>query len=274
MIRILLTCALIATSLCAARFTTPPSVKPNPNPTVPVAAIVQFTASARVETTVTVSDGERNWDVKFDAKQDPSAGLPIVGLYPGKKHELRVQIRERGKKPVSATRTLEFTPPALPTDIAEFPPIQVKTAAPEAMEPGWTLLSVRRNRRGGGGGGGGAAAGPRGGGAPRTEPVFATGYGLVLALDEKGKVVWYYRGPNRVADVHRLRNGNVAFITNDNRLVEVDLLGNQKGCVVRRAASPRPLHRHSHRCAHDASLLRRDAQRPFPHQQRRTARNR
>jgi len=231
MCRILRLIPLFATGLTAAQFTTAPTVKPNPNPAVPLAALVQFTASAPVETTITIFDAERKWEVKFDEKHNPASGLPVVGFYPAKRHGLQVRIRDRGGKTVRATQTLEFTPPAVPADITEFPPIQVRTLKPKLMEPGWTLLSMRR----GGGGGAGGAAG-RAAGAPRVEPVFATGYGLVIALDETGKVVWYYRGNNRVADVHRLRNGNIAFITNDNRLVEVDLLGNQKGewCAAHR----------------------------------------
>src|SRR5215510_10807886 len=104
MFRIVGTHALVATSLFAAQFTTQPTVKPNPNPAVPLAAVVNFTATAPVDTSVTVSDGERKWVVKFDDKHDPAAGLPIVGLYPGRKHELRIQIQDRGGKATSAER--------------------------------------------------------------------------------------------------------------------------------------------------------------------------
>ena len=212
---LLLVCA---GALGAADFTTQPTVVPNPNPAVPLAAVLRFTASAPVSTAVTISDGGRSWEVKFPATAGPAAGLPLVGFYPGKRHEIRVEIRDRAGKTAHAARPLEFNAPPLPADEAEFPPIQVLAAAPERMEPGWTLLSVRRQGREGGRGG--AAAG---------EPVFTTGYGLILALDERGRVVWYYRGANRTADVHRLRNGNIAFVTNDHRLVEIDLLGNVKG---------------------------------------------
>ncbi len=210
-----------AGALAAADFTTPPAVVPNPNPAVPLAALLRFTASAPVSTTVTVSDGERRWEVKFPESAKPSAGLPLVGFYPGTRHEIAVEIRDRAGKTTAAPRTLEFTAPALPAGPGEFPPIQVLTARPERMEPGWTLLSVRRQVRGGGRG---------------AEPEFNTGYGLILALDERGRVVWYYRGANRTADVHRLRNGNIAFLANDHRLVESDLLGNVKGewCASRR----------------------------------------
>lgn len=218
-------------SLFAAEFRSTPVVEQNPNPAAPLTAIVRFTSATPVDTTVAISEGDRKWDVRFDSSHNPADGLPIVGLHPGKKHEIRIQIRDRAGKVARTPHTLDFTAPALPADGVEFPPIQVKASDPKQMEPGWTLLSVRRQGRGGGG-----AGGARRGGGPPGEPVFTTGYGVIMALDEQGQVVWYYRSPNRTADVHRLRNGNIAFITNDNRLVEVDLLGNIKAewCAARR----------------------------------------
>ena len=209
--------------LTAADFTVAPSLVPNPNPEVPLAALVRFTASAPVSTRLTISEGSRSWKVDFSPEKDPTNGLPLIGFYPGKRHEILVTIRDAAGKESIAPIPLEFNAPPLPADAAEFPPIEVKTAEPKQMEPGWTLLSIRRQRRGGGGGARG------GGGAPAGEPVFATGYGLILALDEQGEVRWYYRSANRTADVHRLRNGNIAYVTADHRLVEIDLLGNVKG---------------------------------------------
>ncbi|MFB3826501.1 MAG: aryl-sulfate sulfotransferase [Bryobacteraceae bacterium] len=237
----------LALLLAAAGFKSAPVIEPNPNPAAPLAAILRFTPAAPVETIVTVSDGRRKWEVRFDRSRNPADGLPIAGFRAGRKHELRVQIRDAAGRVTRAPQALEFTAPALPAAGEEFPPIQVKASLPQEMEPGWTLLSVRRQRRGGmaaGAGGAGRTAVRKGAGkaaakapaSPPGEAPFATGYGLILALDEQGEVVWYYRGPNRTADVHRLRNGNIAFITNDNRLVEADLLGNIKGewCAARR----------------------------------------
>src|ERR1044071_1875869 len=70
--------ALPATLAGAVKFETQPSLKPNPNPAVPLAAIVQFIVATPVVTTITIYDGKRKWDVVFDEKQDPAAGLPVV----------------------------------------------------------------------------------------------------------------------------------------------------------------------------------------------------
>jgi hypothetical protein len=223
-------CAAVAlgSALTAAEFTAPPTLVPNPNASVPLAALVRFTASEPVSTQVAIIAGARRWQLDFGPASRPADGLPLVGFYPGKTHEIRVTIRDTAGRMTTAPQALIFEAPSLPTDPTEFPPIQVRQAEPSKMEPGWTLLSIRR-QRGAGGGGGRSGGGGGGGGGPAGEPVFATGYGLILALDEQGDVRWYYRSPNRTADVHRLHNGNIAFVTNDHRLVEIDLLGNVKG---------------------------------------------
>jgi hypothetical protein len=67
-----------------------------------------------------------------------------------------------------------------------------------------------------------ATAAPRGGagGDPPGEPVFATGYGLILALDANGEVRWLYRSANGTADVHRLRNGNFLIVSGELREID------------------------------------------------------
>jgi hypothetical protein len=218
-----------AATVVAADFTVAPTLVPNPNAEVPLAALVRFSADGPVRTRLTVSQGSRTWHVDFGPEADAVKGLPLIGFFPGKRHEIHVAIRDAAGHESVAPDMLSFAAPPLPAEATEFPPIQVKSATPTQMEPGWTLLSLRRQRRGGGAGGRGVAgAGTRGSGPPG-EPIFATGYGLILALDEHGEVRWYYRSTNRTADVHRLRNGNIAFVTNDSRLVEIDLLGNVQG---------------------------------------------
>jgi hypothetical protein len=192
-------------------------------------ALVRFTATSPVSTRLTVTQDGRTWHADFGPQSDPSQGLPVIGCYPGKRHEIRVTLRDASGRESTAPAPLIFDAPPLPADAVEFPPIQVKTSSPAEMEPGWTLLSVRRQKRGAGGAGGGRGGGGARGGAAAGESEFTTGYGLILALDERGDVRWYYRGAHRTADVHRLRNGNIAFVTTDHRLVEVDLLGNIRG---------------------------------------------
>ncbi len=85
---------LLTFAVCAARadpavFLQGPSVVQNPNPAVPLAAVLSFETDQRVATTVSVSDGEREWDIAFDRQQDPQQGLALLGLRAGRTHTLR-----------------------------------------------------------------------------------------------------------------------------------------------------------------------------------------
>ncbi len=45
---------------------------------------------------------------------------------------------------------------------------------------------------------------------------------MLMALDAVGDVVWHYRTDSRISDFEKLDNGNLAFLTVDNRLLEID----------------------------------------------------
>jgi len=222
-------------------FREPPRITANPNPAVPLAAVLKFAASQPVRTTISISDGGNSWQLKYGEDCDPTAGLPVIGMRPDREHEIRVYITARDGEVAEAPKVLQFKSPPLPSDPTEFPPIKVNVSRSEQMEPGITLMSVRRRALGQRGGkgvppagkGGGARGGKRvpsarkgGGTLPATGSNFATGYGLLLALDPNGDVVWYYRSDSRISDIAPLRNGNIAYLTADHRALEIDWLGN------------------------------------------------
>ena len=78
-------------------------------------------------------------------------------------------------------------------------------SAADKMEPGVTLFALMKWRNGA---------------APDD------GYGLALAVDAGGEVVWYYRGDEMVEDPHPLPNGNLLCIIGHSRAFEMDMLGN------------------------------------------------
>ena len=77
-----------AVTVVAAEFTVAPSLVPNPNPAVPLAALVRFSTTAPVSTRVTITEGSRTWNVDFGPQADPAWELPLIGFYPGKRHSL------------------------------------------------------------------------------------------------------------------------------------------------------------------------------------------
>lgn len=206
-------------------FTQAPTVFQNPNPSVPLAAVVQFSASRNVQTTVELSDGARTWAIKFD--QNPIAGLPIVGMRANRRHELTISITDAEGNVVQAPQTLIYTTPPLPTDPLEFPPIHCTVSQPARMEPGITLTSVRRRRFG------------QLTKLTQEERNFLLFFGLLVALDDAGEVVWYHKMDICFSDFAQLRNGNIMYLTLDHHIIEIDLLGNEVA-AWRSAGSPFP----------------------------------
>ncbi len=66
--------------------------------------------------------------------------------------------------------------------------------------------------------------------------IFSAGYGAMnqlpekpgylVAMDRHGVIVWVHREMDPIFDVRRLPNGNLAYATNDARLIEIDMVGN------------------------------------------------
>ena len=195
-------------------FQTQPTIRPNPNPAVPLAAIVSFETAQPVQTTLTVSDGERQWTLEYASDRNPAEGLPVVGMKYGKSHQISVRVASSQGETAESPAQLEFTTPEMPDDKTRIPPIRVMVSKPEKMEPGYTLLSLRRVL-------------PRLQGERRRR--MGATFGLLAAIDPNGEIVWSYQSDARISDVEPLRNGNFAFVTTDNRATEIDVLGNRVG---------------------------------------------
>ena len=199
-------------------FTEAVTIAPNPNPAVPLAAVLRFAANRPVQTTIRVSDGTHDWELEYEESRKPEEGFPVVGMRPDRRHQIGVAIRDADGNEATAADGLEYTTPPLPTEPTEFPPIQVTVKKAGRMEPGITVFSPRR-----------AVVG---------DLKASASFGMLAAIDADGEVVWYYRTDSRITDLQRLSNGNFMYITQDYRLVEIDLLGN---VVSQWYATGRPL---------------------------------
>ncbi len=201
---LLLICAV--TLAAAPKFVEPPILVANPNAAVPLAAVLKFSAGRTVRTTISITDGKHSWELHYGLDRNPALGLPVIGMRPGRRHQIRVTIQDATRK-LAWPKTLAFTTPALPTGELDFPPLHVKGDA-KRMEPGITMMTARREESG-------ANSNKRN-----------QAFGMLLAIDEKGEVVWYYKAESRVSGFHRRANGNLLFFTQDFRLFEIDMLGN------------------------------------------------
>ena len=185
----------------APGFTSTPSLASNPNPAVPLAAIVSAATDEPAELMIEVSDGERGWSVPESGDLMTQHKRVVLGFKAGRKHQLRVKARDQAGN-MSDVHELEFETSPLPTD---FPPTKTVLSVPEKMEPGVTLFAPMRWPTGG---------------------EMDEQYGLALAVDAAGEVIWYYRGDEAIGDPRPLPNGNLLCVIGHNRAFEMDMLGN------------------------------------------------
>ena len=208
---------------CDAVDTTPPEftsqvkIEQNPNPSAPLAGVLSFTTNEPVTTTIEVSDGKNEWTLEYDQTKDPQQGLPVIGMRSDREHAISVVVRDTAGNETSIEKPLSFTTLPLPEDTDKFPPIiDVTVQNTEEMEPGVTLLSVRRNK------------------AYREDLIlgdpeiraFNQQFGMLLAIDNQGEPLWYYKQDSRISDFEILDNGNIVYLTQDFRAIEIDWLGN------------------------------------------------
>ena len=188
-------------------FLSPPTVEKNPNERAPLVALVRFKADEPVRTRITVDDGKRTRSVVYGPSRDPEAGLPIAGMRADTDH--RITVAAGDIPPV----TLTYRTPPLPADSAEWPTIATRIAKTSDMQPGFTLLSVRRT------------ANVRQTFMTPAQVRFTTRWGMLMAVDGEGEVVWYYVSDARIAGVTQMANGNLFFHHVDFRSVEMDMTG-------------------------------------------------
>ena len=84
-------------------FTSAPLIEQNPNPAVPLAAVLAFDSRGAVATRVDFADGERTWSVDFGRVPGEGEILPILGMRSDRRHEIRVTIFDSAATPCSGT---------------------------------------------------------------------------------------------------------------------------------------------------------------------------
>jgi arylsulfate sulfotransferase len=171
-----------------------------PSEAVPLAARVTFRSDRPTSVMLEISDGERTRRVDTRAPVSTDHVVPILGLRAGTAHTVTVVVTDEAGR-TARSEPLQITTDPLPED---FPPLDVRMSVSERMEPGFTLL----------------------------EPSFISqdpsleGNSWLVALDERGEVVWYYKASNAASDAQRISTGNLLFRSGNTDLYEIDMLGN------------------------------------------------
>jgi len=212
-----LLCMLSACSGEKTSFLSDPEIIKNPNPRVPLAAVLNFDAPGAVKTKVTLFDGDREWDIEFDKAATSGAGLPIVGMKADRTHQITVSVFDDQGNQLEYEKSLTYKTPPLPVDRYSWPPMNIRKVVPEKREKGFTILSVRRT----------VLERPQ----LRTkgQNQLMKEWGLLLGLDEAGEVVWYYESDVRISGIDKLANGNIICQLSDAQAIEIDMLGNVVG---------------------------------------------
>ena len=192
-------------------FTEPPEFIVNPSGRVPLAAVIEFTPAEQVAAHIEITDGEKTWDASFDAHSatDGEYSIPVLGMRAQREHEITLTLDSVDGK--THRQTFSHTTPGYP-DKLSFPNIVVSVSEPDRMEPGVTFLSARRRALG------------RGHWLTKKQYEWSVNYGLLVALDNRGEVVWWYESSSRVAGIERLKNGNILMHRFGSSLI-IDMLG-------------------------------------------------
>ncbi|MEK7991628.1 MAG: aryl-sulfate sulfotransferase, partial [Thiotrichaceae bacterium] len=204
--------SIAATNDSELIFTSAPQIVPNPNPAVPLAALLRFQTNKPVQTRIQITLGDNHRTIEYPATVLPQQDLTLIGFSAGQKHQVNITVSDPETE-ASITKQLTFTAPKLPTAIEAFPIIETKRLSNVAMEAGITLFNPRRRM-------------PVNTLNPEQLKKFKQGFGLLVAIDGMGNVIWYYQADSRISDFEVLDNGHIIFLTQDFRAVEIDLLGN------------------------------------------------
>ena len=176
-------------------------VNPKPSDSVPLAAQVTFTTRRPTTVALEFDDGERRWAVDTGQSATTSHVVPILGMRPDRTHLIRVVVTDEDGG-TNTSEAFEVTTGPLPDD---FPPIDVRVSEPDRMEPGVTMFEP----------------------IYRSEDDSERDHHLLVAVDDTGEVVWYYKAGQPASDARRLQNGNLLYRTGRaGPLFEIDMLGN------------------------------------------------
>ncbi len=203
-----------ASSLWSApRFVRSPTLVPNPNPAAPLAGVLSFETSAPVSTKIIGVSENHRFELEYGPEKDPSKGLPVVGMRANQSYTIAVSVSDTSGE-TTCDVPLTLNSPPLPARPDLMPRIESKTHDSTLLTDGFTLFNPRRR-------------------IPlavedkiSVESEFNSNLGMLIVVDSEGEVIWYYHGDSRITDYRPISNGNVVFITSDNRLIEIDALGN------------------------------------------------
>jgi arylsulfate sulfotransferase len=178
------------------------SLVQNPNPTVPLAAVLSFTTDEPVSVVLGFDDGSKAWSHSMGSDMSTSHELPVVGMRPSLAHTITATLTDAAGN-ATVTEAQVFETPALPEF---YPRPHVVVSQPDRMEPGVNLFNVNG----------------------RWPEKWVDSLPAVI-VDNEGETIWYYQPEGHLLhDIKRISNGNFLYEIwpGTGGMVEIDLLGN------------------------------------------------
>jgi arylsulfate sulfotransferase len=191
-------------------FKTQPVLKNNQNKSVPLSSFLDFETTKDYDSVfISLNDGERLTELKYAKNEKSPNGYLLMLMRADKEHSISFKLKDKKGKVYDYDNMLSFTTLKLPNNDTEFPKIEItKNLTGEKEE--LTLINPRRRM-----------------------PINMAGsnkfnqlFGMLLIINQKGEVLWYYQTDSRISDFDCLPNGNISYLTQDNCLVEIDFSGN------------------------------------------------
>lgn len=187
----------------------PPTITENSNKEVPLSAYLNFeTAQDYERVIIMLDDGERESKLEYRNNEKSEHGYLLMLMRPDKKHEISIKLENKNGVSYFSKEKLFHRTPKLPSDDTLFPKIEI-TKNLKGDKEEFTLFNPRRR-------------------LPITQAganKFNQLFGMLVIINQKGDVLWYYQTDSRISDFDRLPNGNISYVTQDNRIVEIDLAG-------------------------------------------------
>ncbi|MCZ0953957.1 MAG: aryl-sulfate sulfotransferase N-terminal domain-containing protein, partial [Rhodospirillaceae bacterium] len=83
----------------------------NPNPTVPLAAILTVTTDVPTRLTINFEDGERSWSVTPSEEMSTDHEVPVLGMRPDRTHTITATLADAGGLATETAAQTFTTPP-------------------------------------------------------------------------------------------------------------------------------------------------------------------
>ena len=180
-------------------------------PEAPLTANLHLDVDDAALAKVRIRQQDAVWTISFPVEA-PSADYMLLGLMPDGEAEVTVQILNE-KDQETWPEPLHHTPRDVPVSPLEMPPLQTHASDPARMAGNFTFMTVRRRAPGR---------------IPDMTPAqrrFTTQWGMIIAVDHRGRMRWMRKLGKRVAGIEQLENGNLFVHDTESCSREIDMAG-------------------------------------------------